>query len=155
MFAILYMFIPGAVDGLEFYSDYPWLRFMRLCCFSIVTMTTLGFGDITAVVEPFKDPGMGLFPVIAGHFLITLQVINGYVILGALVTRLAILFNSDGPAHPFEEEKEAQQKKKEFFSKIIRPSKYVFITLPTKHPILFFIFYLVFMISFICWKYND
>ena len=33
-----------------------------------------------------------------GHLLLTIQVILGYVLLGALVTRLAVLFTSDGPA---------------------------------------------------------
>jgi len=53
-------------------------------------MTTLGFGDIYA--NPQKPWGYGL---------LMLQVIIGYVILGALVTRLSILFNSDGPSADF------------------------------------------------------
>lgn len=47
----------------------------------IVTMTTLGFGDIRAA------PGS-----VPGYALLTLHVIFGYVLLGALVTRLSILF---------------------------------------------------------------
>jgi len=58
--------------------------------FSVVTMTTLGFGDIAA--NPDSWPGQVVLMV---------QVILGYVLLGALVTRLAVLFTSDGPAGSF------------------------------------------------------
>ena len=44
-------------------------------------MTTLGFGDMYAA------PGS-----MAGHLLLTLHVILGHVLLGALVTRLSVLF---------------------------------------------------------------
>lgn len=57
-----------------------WLRSFY---FSIVTMTTLGFGDMHANPSGYW-----------GHILIALQVILGYVLLGALITRLAILFQS-------------------------------------------------------------
>ncbi len=72
------------------FSQYPtlnWLQILLECFyFSIVTMTTLGFGDITVI------PGNYL-----GYGLVALQVILGYVILGALVTRFGTLFNSIGP----------------------------------------------------------
>lgn len=55
--------------------------------FSVVTMTTLGFGDIHA------NPASGL-----GQTVLMAQVILGYVLLGALVTRFAILFSGEGPA---------------------------------------------------------
>jgi hypothetical protein len=50
-------------------------------------MTTLGFGDLYALDSSYL-----------GHVLLMLQVIFGYVILGALVTRLGILFTSEAPA---------------------------------------------------------
>ena len=53
-----------------------------------VTMTTLGFGDIYAKPDCFW-----------GYFFLTAQVILGYVLLGVLITRLAVLFNSDGPTY--------------------------------------------------------
>jgi hypothetical protein len=53
-------------------------------------MTTLGFGDMHANCKSFF-----------GHLLLTLQVILGYVLLGALVTRLAVLFTASGPAGSF------------------------------------------------------
>jgi len=43
----------------------------------------------------------GLF----GHALLALQVILGYVLLGALVTRFAVLFTAGGPAGKFADEK--------------------------------------------------
>lgn len=64
--------------------------FVHALYFSVVTMTTLGFGDIAA--NPDSWPGQVVLMV---------QVILGYVLLGALVTRLAVLFTSDGPAGKF------------------------------------------------------
>jgi uncharacterized protein YjbI with pentapeptide repeats len=55
--------------------------FWRALYFSVVTMTTLGFGDIHA------EPGSWL-----GHAMLTVQVVLGYLLLGALVTRFAIMF---------------------------------------------------------------
>ena len=60
--------------------------FCKSMYFSVVTMTTLGFGDITAKEGNYL-----------GYFLVSIQVILGYVILGALVTRFGTLFNSIGP----------------------------------------------------------
>jgi len=76
----------------------PWLVPFRAFYFSIVTMTTLGFGDMYASAHSFLR---GLF----GHALLALQVILGYVLLGALVTRFAVLFTAGGPAGKFAEEK--------------------------------------------------
>jgi len=53
-------------------------------------MTTLGFGDMHANCQSFL-----------GHLLLTIQVILGYVLLGAMVTRLAVLFTADGPEGKF------------------------------------------------------
>ena len=54
-------------------------------------MTTLGFGDMHASKT-------GDWPGYLGYLLLSVQVIIGYVILGALVTRLGILFTSEAPA---------------------------------------------------------
>ena len=62
---------------------------LRSLYFSVVTMTTLGFGDISANPASYW-----------GHGLLILQVIFGYVFLGAIITRLGILFTSEGPADP-------------------------------------------------------
>lgn len=84
---------PGVVNSLVEGKEglVPgWLIPFRAVYFSIVTMTTLGFGDMHANCRSFL-----------GHLLLTIQVILGYVLLGALVTRLAVLFTSDGPAGSF------------------------------------------------------
>jgi hypothetical protein len=69
-----------------------WLVPVRAVYFSVVTMTTLGFGDMHANCQSFW-----------GHVLLTLQVLLGYVLLGALVTRFAVLFTAGGPAGRFAE----------------------------------------------------
>jgi len=76
-----------------------WLVPFRSVYFSIVTMTTLGFGDMYANAHSFLR---GLL----GHALLALQVILGYVLLGALVTRFAVLFTAGGPAGRFANEQE-------------------------------------------------
>jgi hypothetical protein len=84
---------PGVVNSLVEGKEglVPgWLIPFRSIYFSIVTMTTLGFGDMHTNCRSFL-----------GHLLLTIQVILGYVLLGALVTRLAVLFTSDGPAGSF------------------------------------------------------
>ena len=104
-FALVYYFVPGLINDLhgtgKWYSD-----LVRACYFSVVTMTTLGFGDMFANKQSMT-----------GHILLIVQVIWGYVLLGALVTRLAVLFTSDGPAGSFtpmdEETKELLAKLKE------------------------------------------
>jgi len=67
---------------------------LRALYFSIVTMTTLGFGDMYA-------RGQSIF----GHLLLILKVLLGYVLLGALVTRFAVFFTGDGPSGKFADEK--------------------------------------------------
>jgi uncharacterized protein YjbI with pentapeptide repeats len=90
-FAFIYLI--GHYCGIEMLTGFNTneqslgLNLTRAIYFSIVTMTTLGFGDIHANPDGY-----------CGHILLTAQVILGYVILGALITRLSILFNSDGPS---------------------------------------------------------
>ena len=70
--------------------------------FSVVTMTTLGFGDIAA------NPDSWL-----GQTLLMVQVILGYVLLAALVTRFAVLFTAGGPAGKFADDKGKKDKKRQ------------------------------------------
>ena len=70
------------------------MALVRAVYFSVVTMTTLGFGDLYA--NPLR---------IAGHILLAIQVILGYVLLGALITRFAVLFTAGGPAGKFAKKK--------------------------------------------------
>lgn len=91
LFGSLYFFLEaagyGVVEGLGV-ANMPWYHtWLRGLYFSVVTMTTLGFGDLYAMKTSYW-----------GHVLLMAQVILGYVLLGALVTRLGILFTSEAPA---------------------------------------------------------
>lgn len=76
-----------------------WLVPLRTLYFSIVTMTTLGFGDMFANSQS-----------IWGHILLMLQVLLGYVLLGALVTRFAVLFHYGLIPGKFKEEQKERPK---------------------------------------------
>ena len=83
---------PGIVTNLTDPADGQgelsgWVMPFRVLYFSVVTMTTLGFGEMHAAARS-----------VWGHVLLTVQVLCGYVALGALVTRLSILFTAGGPA---------------------------------------------------------
>jgi hypothetical protein len=75
--------------------------FWHALYFSVVTMTTLGFGDTSANPDNW-----------AGRILLMVQVILDYVLLSVLVTRFAVLFMAGGPAGKFADEKEKEDKKK-------------------------------------------
>ena len=62
----------------------------RSLYFSVVTMTTLGFGDMHAHPESWLG-----YPVLMA------QVLLGYGLLGALVTRFAVMFTAGGPAETY------------------------------------------------------
>lgn len=87
------------------------LAFTRALYFSVVTMTTLGFGDWHANPNGYS-----------GHILLSIQVILGYALLGALVTRFAILFAADGPEakEVLEPEETLWRKFKKMFVSIAR-----------------------------------
>jgi len=75
------------------------LIILRPIYFSVVTMTTLGFGDMYANTQS-----------IWGHVLLTVQVLLGYILLGALVTRFAILFTAGGPEGTLYKKKKKKNK---------------------------------------------
>lgn len=90
------LFFPewdGIIDDLK--QGEGWIGFIqtffRSLYFSIVTMTTLGFGDMNAAKY-------GFFASLLGDIFLSVQVILGYILLGALVIRLSILFTSEAPA---------------------------------------------------------
>ena len=89
LFAVVYYLLDVVHFPVVKYLRLGRLVFFRAIYFSIVTMTTLGFGDMHAA-ENF-----------GGYLLLTLQVLLGYVLLGALVTRFAVLFQAEGPAGKF------------------------------------------------------
>ncbi|MFP4056011.1 MAG: potassium channel family protein [Candidatus Brocadiia bacterium] len=89
-FAAAYTLLPQCVVVSAAGHRHGLVDFGHALYFSVVTMTTLGFGDV------YADPRSHL-----GQFLLSFQVTLGYVLLGALVTRLAVLFTAGGPAAPF------------------------------------------------------
>jgi hypothetical protein len=89
-FAVAYTLLPGCVSAVWAKEPGQQLGLGHALYFSIVTMTTLGYGDL------YASPESGL-----GQFLLSFQVILGYVLLGALITRLAVLFTSGGPSSSF------------------------------------------------------
>ncbi len=101
IFAVLYYVLglidyPGVIDNLFSIDgvDVPrHLIPLRAIYFSIVTMTTLGFGDMYANSNS-----------VIGHILLMIQVVFGYLLLSALITRLAILFTVGGPAAKFSDD---------------------------------------------------
>jgi len=88
VFALIYWLWPSCVLVNGIVGDIK--GFVHALYFSVVTMTTLGFGDIAANPDSWK-----------GQVLLMVQVILGYVLLGALVTRFAVLFTAGGPAGKF------------------------------------------------------
>lgn len=89
-FAGIYYHKPDWLEGLN--DSGGVITGLHAFYFSVVTMTTLGFGDIHARADVWQ-----------GQILLMLQVIMGYILLGALVTRLAVLFTAGGPAARFTE----------------------------------------------------
>jgi hypothetical protein len=96
LFAVLFgalFCIPGTADGIHCKDGIrvpPWMVPLRALYFSVTTMTTLGPGGIRATLA-FRNR-RECAKTFAAHLLLMLQVLLGYVLLGALVTRLAILF---------------------------------------------------------------
>lgn len=98
-FAIAYRAFPQAVVAVWAERPAEPLSFGYSLYFSIVTMTTLGFGDVYAA------PDSGL-----GQFLLSFQVMLGYILLGALVTRFAVLFTAGGPSASFFREERSEER---------------------------------------------
>jgi len=92
VFALVYCLWPDCVMVNNVVGDMRGL--WHALYFSVVTMTTLGLGDIAANPDSW-----------CGQTLLMLQVILGYVLLGALVTRFAVLFTAVGPAGKFTNKK--------------------------------------------------
>lgn len=90
------LFVPATAEKPISSIYYGVIIYLRSVYFSVVTMTTLGFGDMFANTASF---GLRWW---LGHILLIIQVILGYVLLGALVTRFAVLFTAGGPAGKFE-----------------------------------------------------
>ena len=89
-FVALYSFDPEMIKNLPLNDVPDNMLSLRALYFSIVTMTTLGFGDM------YAEPNNWL-----GYIVLIFQVLLGYVLLGALITRLSILFTAEGPSGTF------------------------------------------------------
>jgi hypothetical protein len=87
---------PGIIDNLIVDGNgvkvASWLVPIRVAHFSVVIMT-VGFTNMHANAHSFW-----------AHILVGLQMILGFVLLGALVTRFAVLFTAGGPAGKFADE---------------------------------------------------
>ncbi len=95
---------PGLVSGLfanapqgEITSRFSCLlmAYLRSFYYTTFNMTTLGFADTRADI---LQPGIKWW---AGHIMLITQVILGYVLLAALVTRFVVIFAAGGPAETF------------------------------------------------------
>ncbi len=87
IFAVVYWQVP---QMLRLEDDAGLQGPLHAFYFSVVTMTTLGFGDIHA------NPASGV-----GQVVLMCQVLLGYMLLGALICRLGVLFEARGPAAGF------------------------------------------------------
>jgi hypothetical protein len=88
-FGLLYCLCPELVAGLEENAPTWYWNLDRAVYLSIVTMTTLGSGDM------FANPNCS-----CSYLVISLQVILGYVLLGALITRFAVMFTGTYQPEP-------------------------------------------------------
>lgn len=90
VFALVYWSLPRLVcDQSGALSGHDITALIRALYFSVVTMTTLGFGDICAGTTQVWG--------CIGQLVLALQVFLGYVTLGLLVTRFGVAFTSMGP----------------------------------------------------------
>lgn len=87
LFSIIYSLFPVLNNTDIVIHDAPMgIKFVRNIYFSIVVMTSVGFGDIYAnSVSVFS------------YFIISIQILVGYIMLGALLVRLGILFQGGLP----------------------------------------------------------
>jgi len=98
LFALAYTAFPESVVAVWATEPERQFGLGNALYFSIVTMTTLGFGDV------YASPDSAL-----GQFLLSLQVVLGYVLLGALVTRIAQLFAAGGPSASYYKPKDKER----------------------------------------------
>ena len=93
-FAICYGIIdlntPHIFKEIDFNTAGLWM--LQLLCFATATLVTLGFGGVNVAVIP-DSPWLSALALIA----VTLNLLTGYFLLAVLVTRLGILFQSQGP----------------------------------------------------------
>ena len=96
--AISSVFDPGMSREDKLERALEWWNDSQFHLLFAVRSPELGFGDMYANAQSLVR---GLF----GHTLLAFQVILGYVLLGALITRFAVLFTAGGPAGKFADDK--------------------------------------------------
>jgi len=89
------LFVPLTAEEPVSEIYYSAIVLLRSLYFSVVATATLGFGDVYANTA---RPDCRWW---VGHSLLIVQVILGYILLGALVTRFAVLFTAGGPPGNF------------------------------------------------------
>jgi uncharacterized protein YjbI with pentapeptide repeats len=92
VFAAAYRLWPNMVEFNTTSGIREFQSFLHAFYFSVTNMTTLGLAGISA------SPGSW-----QGQLSLITQVILGYVLLAALITRLLVLFTSGGPSCDFNE----------------------------------------------------
>ncbi len=86
-YSLIYNFFPQITNDIILQTaGHPVLNFFRSLYFSVIIMTGLGFGDIHASGE-----------LLAGHIIMMLQSLMGYILLGAFLVRIGILFQGEFP----------------------------------------------------------
>lgn len=86
-FAGLYLLLPHVTnDVLLNESEISLLSISRAIYFAVIIMTSVGFGDISAAETS-----------ILGHVVMLVQALIGYILLGAFLVRIGILFQGEFP----------------------------------------------------------
>lgn len=86
-FTLIYINVPEMTsDEILNNSNDINLVFFRGLYFSIIVMTSVGFGDINA----FSQSAIS-------HFIISAQALSGFILLGAFLVRIGILFQGEFP----------------------------------------------------------
>lgn len=89
-FTSVYILFPHLTNDLILNTSHNYVMvFVRSLYFSIVINTGLGFGEINA-----SDSS------IAGHIIISLHSLLGFILLGAFLVRIGILFQGEFPVSP-------------------------------------------------------
>lgn len=109
LYALSYVIYPDMTnDDVLKYSPDVGLVAARALYFSVIVMTGLGFGEIA--------PNSSIF---IGHVVVLLQSLTGYILLGAFLVRIGILFQGEFPVSAVRRRKKGQsdteekQKKRE------------------------------------------